>query len=494
MAGEGKNVIRHGRLYGLANLISRSSGLVLLPVYTHILTPLEFGLYASTILVTDLVSVVLGMGLGRALIRFHVEQETEEGKDAVLWTALATFAVLSAAIAVLAYPVARIAAELLFGSTDEAWLFTWAIWALIPTTLFNIQLNYIVVLKKSAFYLAISVLKAGLFIALNLWIVVWLGLGVFGIVISTFIASALVVGVILVRMVATTTIATSRPLFVDMVKFGAPLVPTILLDTVMASLDRYIISPVQGTAALGYYGLGVRLASLINLFVTSPFLQIWGVRQLEALQADGDQRELPTVFFQFTLVLLFISAAIGLFSGLAVQIVASEAYAPAAAVLPWLAAAQVAVALRNFAEIGLHHAKKTSPLMTVAFVSLAVAVPLYWGAVHAAGIVGVAAASLALALFRTGLTMVWADRHSGLIRLFPWVRLGFAAIISTVAVLVGAALEGRFLPLHEILLKLTVLSALALVLGLMFGRQDRSGQGMASVPQAKDAASPSSRS
>jgi O-antigen/teichoic acid export membrane protein len=484
-SSETKNVIRHGRLYGLANLISRSSGLVLLPIYTHILEPVEFGLYASTILVTDLISVVLGMGLGRALIRMHVEQETQAGRDAVVWTAMAMFAVMSVVIAALAHPIALLATNLLFGSTDEAWLFSWAIWALIPSTLFNLQLNYIVVLKKSAFYLAISVLKAFLFIALNLWIVVWLGHGVFGIVISTFSASAIVVGVILTHMVRTASIGISRPLIVEMAKFGAPLVPTILLDTVIASLDRYIISPVQGTAALGYYGLGVRLASLINLFVTSPFLQIWGVRQLEALQADGDQRELPNVFFQFTLVLLLISAVIGLFSGLAVQIIADDAYAPAAAVLPWLAAAQVAVALRNFAEIGLHHAKKTSPLMVIALISLALAVPLFWGAVHVAGIVGVAAASFLLALFRTGLTMVWADRHSGLIRLFPWVRLGFAAIISTVAVLVGTILDGRFPPTQEILLKLAILSALTLALGLLLRRADWMKLGSGDVPRAK---------
>ncbi|MBB3021698.1 O-antigen/teichoic acid export membrane protein [Microvirga lupini] len=488
---ETKSVIRHGRLYGLSNLISRSSGLVLLPVYTHILTPVEFGLYASTILVTDLISVVLGMGLGRALIRMHVEQETQVGKDAVVWSAMAMFAAMSVVIAVLAHPIALLATNVLFGSTEEAWLFTWAIWALIPSTLFNLQLNYIVVLKKSFFYLIISVLKAFLFIALNLWIVVWLGLGVFGIVVSTFCASAIVVGVILAYMVRTTSIVMSRPLSVEMAKFGAPLVPTILLDTVIASLDRYIISPVQGTAALGYYGLAVRLASLINLFVTSPFLQIWGVRQLEALEADGDQRELPNVFFQFTLVLLLISAAIGLFSGLAVQIIADDAYAPAAAVLPWLAAAQVAVALRNFAEIGLHHAKKTSPLMVIAFISLAVAVPLYWGAVHVAGIIGVAAASFLLALLRTCLTMGWADRHSGLIRLFPWVRLGFAAIISTVVVLVGTTFDGRFLPIQEILLKLGVLAVLAVVLGLLAGGTDWIKQRTGKVPQVKDAASPS---
>lgn len=488
MAGsELKTVVRHGRLYGLANLISRSSGLVLLPIYTHILTPLEFGLYASTILVTDLVSVVLGMGLGRALVRLHVEQQDETGKGAVLGTALAAFAVIAAVVALLAYPISLIASHLLFGSTDTAWLFVWAILALIPTTLFNIQLNYIVVLKQSSFYLIISVIKAALFIAFNLWLVVWLGQSVFGIIAATFAASAIVVSIILARMAHTTKLSVSRPILIEMVKFGGPLVPTVLLDTVMSSLDRYIISPVQGPAALGQYGLGLKLASLLNLFVTSPFLQIWGVRQLEALQEKGENRELPNVFFQFILVLIVICVGIALFSGMIVRIVADDAYMPAATVLPWLAAVQVAAALRNFGEIGLHHAKKTSPLMTIALVSVIVAAPSYWIAMRTGGIVGIAMACLGVMLFRTGLTMVWASRHSGLIRLFPWGRLTMATLVATITVSIGAAFDGRFPPLQEALLKLAALATCAALLGTLLGRSERPKEEAHAIPQVEDA-------
>lgn len=488
MAGsELKTVVRHGRLYGLANLISRSSGLVLLPIYTHILTPLEFGLYASTVLVTDLVSVVLGMGLGRALVRLHVEQEEQTGKDAVLGTALAAFAAMSMVIALLAYPIALIATQLLFGATDATWLFVWAIWALIPTTLFNLQLNYIVVLKQSSFYLVISTVKAALFILFNLWLVVWLDEGVFGIVIATFVASAIVVSIILIRMFRTASMGVSKPLLIELMKFGGPLVPTVLLDTVMSSLDRYIISPIQGPAALGQYGLGVKLASLLNLFVTSPFLQIWGVRQLEALQEKGENRELPNVFFQFILALMVISVGISLFSDMIVRIVADEAYAPAATVLPWLAAVQVVAALRNFGEIGLHHAKKTSPLMTIALVSLIVAAPAYWFSMKAGGIVGVAIAGLGVMLIRMGLTMYWANRHSGLIRLFPWGRLTIATLLATIAVSLGDVSEGHFPLLQEMLLKLAVLAAFAAILGILLGRSERQKEEGRAIPQVEDA-------
>ncbi|KAB0265168.1 lipopolysaccharide biosynthesis protein [Microvirga brassicacearum] len=468
-----KNVVRHGRLYGLANLVGRFSGLVLLPVYTHVLDPEQFGLYTSAVLVTDLLSVVLGMGLGRALVRLHVEQGEETGKDAVLGTALATFAAMAVVIALLAYPIAHVSSRLLLGSADTAWLFTWAIWGLIPSTLFNLQLNYIIVTKQSSFYLAISVAKATLFIVFNLWLVVWLGYGVFGIVISTFIASTIVVGTILGRMFATTSMSISKPVLIELLKFGGPLIPTILLDTVMTSLDRYVIGPTQGAAALGQYGLGLKLASLLNMLVTSPFLQIWGVRQLEALQEGQESRELPNVFFQFTLVLMTICVGIGLFSTEIIRLIADDAFLPAATVLPWLAAIQVVAAVRSYAEVGLHFAKRTAPLMSIALVSLIVAAPTYWFAVQAAGIIGVAAACLAVMLFRTGLTVHWANRHSPLIRALPWSSLAFAVALALVALATGWMWGARGSMLQDALVKFATFSVFAAGIGVMLFRNDQ---------------------
>ncbi len=434
---ESKTILRHGRIYGLANLVNRGAGLILLPVYTHVLTPVEFGLYASIVLVTDILSVVLGMGLGRALVRLHVEQQDEAGQGAVLGTALAAYAGMSLLIAILAYPASLIASKHLFGLENEAWVFAWAIWGLIPSTLFNLQLNYIIVLKRSGFYLFVSLVKAVLLTGLSLWLVVLLGEGVFGIVLATLVGSTVVSLIILIDMYRTTSMSLSRPILVDLLKFGSPLVPTIMLDTIQSSLDRYVIGSLQGPAALGHYGLGLRVTSLLNLFVTAPFMQIWGVRQLEVLQAGDGSRELPQIFFRFMIVLIGIGVALSVFRDEVIRIIAADAYAPAASVLPWLACVQVLAALRSFGEVGLHHAKKTSPLIAISLVSLLIGAPIYWIVALNAGIVGVAAVCAGVMLVRTGLTLVWADRHSGLVRLFPWH--GLVAVVGIAAASVTCA-------------------------------------------------------
>jgi O-antigen/teichoic acid export membrane protein len=433
---ESKTVVRHGLLYGLANLVNRSAGLILLPVYTHVLTPQQFGVYASLVLVTDLVSVIVGLGLGRALLRLYIEREEQSGKGEVVGTALVAFGFVGLVIALLAYPIGLLSNRLLFNNDDTAWLFAWAIWALIPTTLFNLQLNYIVALKKSSFYAFISAIKATLFIILNLWLVVFEQLGVFGIILSTLVAITVVVAILLVNMARTLPLRFSMSALVDLLRYGGPLVPTILLDTVQFSIDRYVVGPMEGAIGLGYYGLGLRVASLLKLFVIAPFLQIWNVRQLEELQEGNTSSELPRIFFRFMVGLMSLCVAISLFKDIIIQIIASDAYAPAASVLPWLVAVQVVIGLRSFSEIGLLHAKKTASLIPISLISLCLAIPTYWLVVTLnLGITGVAAACLAQVTFRTCLTLYWADRHSSIVRMFPWGRFMLASLVATACVI-----------------------------------------------------------
>ena len=42
---ESRLIWRHGRIYGVGNLLNRTAGLVLIPVYTHKLSVEEFGVY-----------------------------------------------------------------------------------------------------------------------------------------------------------------------------------------------------------------------------------------------------------------------------------------------------------------------------------------------------------------------------------------------------------------------------------------------------------------
>lgn len=396
---------RHSRIYGVGNVVNRLAGLVLLPVYLHVLSPGEFGVLAIVTLTTDVLGVLLGLGLGRAFIRFHAAAQTDGERDRLLVTSLLLLLSLGAPFAILAFPIARLASELLFSGHEHTVVFAYANLSVVFTVLLNFELSCLMAKKASKAYFLASAYKSLLMLATNLFLVVYAGLGVKGVVLGTLLSSIVVGGILLLSLLRgrrlTGSVRTARKLIV----FAAPLIPSVLLDTVAAALDKVAINHFAAPSAVGGYSSGQRLSSLLQLFVVQPFMQIWAVRRLEVLEHGTAQgrSSLAWVFDCFFVILCAAALFVSLFAPEIVALIAAAEYAPAAEVVPILALAELVLVYRSFFELNVYRANATRHLPWVSLVTVAVAVPVYVWLVSAYGIEGAALAFLAMAILRVGL-------------------------------------------------------------------------------------------
>lgn len=425
-------VLKHGRVYSVANIVNRAAGLVLLPVYLHVLEPAEYGLLALVTVTTDLIGVVLGLGLGRAVLRLYVGAADDSTRDALLVTALALVAALGLGFALVAMPVAALTSRLMLGSAEHMALFAWANLSVVFAVLFNFQLSCLVARKASGIYFLAAVAKTGLMLGINVMLVVSLGLGVFGVILGTLISSAVLAAVLAAELLRGRRLRVSRTAARELVVFAAPLVPSVLLDTLVQTLDKIALSRLATPSAVGAYATGQRLSSLIMLFVVQPFMQIWAVRQLEAEDHLGaaERASLARVFDLFLVVLSASALTVALFAPEIVAIIADEAFAPAAAVVPTLALAEIVLLFRSYFEIGVFHANATRYLPWVSLATLIAALPAYAGCVAAFGARGAAYAYLATAVVRVALVAAVARRVS---------RFGRDLVPAHVALAVGGA-------------------------------------------------------
>ena len=140
---EAKSIWRHSRIYAVGSILNRSSGFILLPVYAHVLTPADYGVYAIVVVVTELLSVVLGLGLGRALVRMYVEASDEREKARVSSTAFCAFGGMCLLFAALTPWIAEHTVLAIYDEPTLSWIFAIAIWGMLFTALFHIQLSLI---------------------------------------------------------------------------------------------------------------------------------------------------------------------------------------------------------------------------------------------------------------------------------------------------------------------------------------------------------------
>ncbi len=458
-----KTIWKHSRIYGLGNVVNRAAGIILLPVYINVLAPEEFGLYALITIATELLAMVLGMGLGTALVRSYVDRRGDVERHRVVSTAIITYLFLALLFALLADPLAYATCILLFGSPQHQWLFTLAYWALIFTVLFETQLNYIRVRKKSLQYLLVSIGKAVLFLVLNLLFLLVLDLRVLGIVYGTLFSAAVISVALLASILSRTGFRFSIRILRELASYGLPLVPASFIDVAITSLDKYVLNLLVTTAAVGNYAVGDRLASLLRMFIAAPFTQIWVVRRLETLsqEEDDDEVTFSNIFHYFLIVITGAALTLAMFSPEIVALIASREYLDAALVVPLLACAQILATIEMNFEIGIHHARKTWFLALRSAITLVAAIPLFYFLIASFGLLGAATARLLVHLIRTSLVAWFAIPLSPVVRMFLWrpalsvLALGvlaytisvllFETTVSPLALVVKAGLLALFL-------------------------------------------------
>ncbi|MGK0377512.1 MAG: O-antigen/teichoic acid export membrane protein, partial [Patiriisocius sp.] len=96
-----KKLFQQTFIYGLATVLPRALAIVLVPLYTNVMEPSEFGVYATLMSYIILGNVVLSYGMETAFFRFINKRPKE--KKQVQSTALTTVFISSISFFLIAY-------------------------------------------------------------------------------------------------------------------------------------------------------------------------------------------------------------------------------------------------------------------------------------------------------------------------------------------------------------------------------------------------------
>src|SRR5690349_13757363 len=113
-----RRVTRQLVAYGTADVMVLVVNFLLLPIYTRVLSPREYGALAMLLVCEAFLKVVNRWGLDQSFLRLYYDQP-DEGRQKVLATTIAIFiAAANGAIALLLLAAAAPVNRLLFSSLD----------------------------------------------------------------------------------------------------------------------------------------------------------------------------------------------------------------------------------------------------------------------------------------------------------------------------------------------------------------------------------------
>jgi O-antigen/teichoic acid export membrane protein len=429
------DTVKHGLVFGLGSLANKLIGFLLIPLYTRVLSPAEYGLFALTSVTGSVVGILLNMGLSSSVFRcYYASSELEERKrvlaTALFWSAgsgvlfVAALWMLSAPLSTLIFgsPTYRLFLQIIFAT--EALLAAQH----VPFASFRAR-------RQSARY---SVLNAARFVvgaSLNILFIVGLSMGILGLLLAGVINAALFLVVSLIMIRDQLTLAFSPATARRLLSFGLPLVPAMLASYVLFMADRYFLQRLASTAEVGLYSLGYSFGSLIQVLVVQPFQLIWLPAAFEVEKRPHSGQFFAGALTYLLLIAAWLASALSLLGREALVVMATPAFRSAYSVIPLVAFSYVAYGAHMVVSIGFYLRDKTLFIPAIVMTAACVNIGLNFALIPRHGMLGAAWATLLSYLLLAVMSGIMSQRLYPL--RYEWGRLIKIAAVTGAVLLLG---------------------------------------------------------
>jgi O-antigen/teichoic acid export membrane protein len=454
-----ERLLRDGAAYTLAAVASRGVSILLVPIYTRVLDPVQYGALELILTAGLLVTLVVALEVGQGMARECAEQTDAAQRRTLMSTAL-TFTVLAHALFLgLALAASAPLTQALLGSPT----FTAEVRAglvYIATNAIFLQLqNQLRWDLRVRSYAAVSVLYGALTLAFGA--ALGHAHGLQGVLWGQALAAALscTAGMVLLR--DQIGLALDRHHLRRMLRFSLPLVPSGVAIFASFYINRLILSAFASLPEVGVLGVGQRVAGLAALTIVG--LQgAMAPLVYRHHHESGAPAQIARIFEGFTAAALLICLVMSAFARELIGWLAAPEFSAAASLLPWLAPAVLLSQMYIFAP-GIAIARKTTWQLALTGLSAVLAVGLNLLLIPAWGATGAAVASFAAAAL---FLACWVAASQRLYQLpLRWRSLAMVVSAYVALVLLALAIDRAGWPTPvAFLLRLVLVGALAAVL------------------------------
>jgi len=402
-------LLKESALYSLTAIASPLIGIILVPIYTRVFSPDEYGIIELVATVTALLTILLIAGLENGIGRYYVDTVSHDDKRKIATTGIAYLALTALTLITILMAFSNKLASLLFQSGDYSKVLLLAL-ACVPfmvmvasfTNLLRFRLQ-----PLRAVVLALGTLL--LQTALIIIFVVILNMGIIGIYIAMLITQLVftLVGFFLTYDSYALVFSWARLKLI--LSFGLPYLLLSFCYFIMTNSDRYFLNYYHGLAEVGIYGIGYKVASVIGVAVIG-FQLAWGPFIYSTYKDEDAKRTFARVFNYVSVAACILVLGLSLFSREILYIFATSQYFEAYKVVPFICAALVIYTLGGYFSVGVGIAKKTIHVAWTGMVAALVNLLLNWLLIPRFGMQGAAVSVVFSFLILAVLLMIMSQR------------------------------------------------------------------------------------
>jgi len=355
-----KTTIKQSFVYSLSNIAAKAVGVILLPLYLHNLTVASFGVWDLFDTTIQIVTEIVILGQASALIFLNNSSEYKEKKSSTLFTLTIFILIIGSLLVLATEAIALYFPSFLTGNLVQTEFIRIAAYIILLRVISSLFFAKVRAEENAKFYTIISIVRVLLITVFTFYFLSFQQLGILGGLYAFLFADIITTIILTLKVIPQMKVNFDRKMLSVALKFGIPLVFGSLGFMLLNLSDRYIIKLLLGAKYVAIYGLGYRVAGVLNMFFIYPFTLSLMPIAYKYFGLQDDKRFYSKLMTYSTYIFVWGFVFISLYSPEIVRLFApNEGYDSAYLVIPIILLSYVFSGMRITAQLGMLLTKNT---------------------------------------------------------------------------------------------------------------------------------------
>jgi O-antigen/teichoic acid export membrane protein len=314
--------------YSLVTLLGPVVTILLVPLYTRVLAPADYGVVDIALTFASLVGIFVNLGIDQALNAFFFDDGPDHQRDLITTAALFVGGcglVVGIATAALAAPLAM----LLFKDPGRSPIFYLLALSSVTSPVYGMVSAGLRLQMRVKRVNALGLTYLFATVATNILLILIVHLDAIGIIIANAVTNLTACGLSLILARDVLFGRFSRSLLLPLVRTGLHLLPGTVSVVLLLQVDRLMLTQFVSTGDIGLYSIANKLASMIWVMFSAVGIA-WNPMALEMANQPDAPRQYARVFEYSAIAWMWSALGLGLFAPEILTVFTRAAYVPAA--------------------------------------------------------------------------------------------------------------------------------------------------------------------
>jgi O-antigen/teichoic acid export membrane protein len=400
--------LKDGAIYTIPALVSRGLSLFLIPLYTRVLSPEDYGSLDLFTMFANIVNLTISLEVSQGVARFHAAERDPKKKvlyaSSALWFTVFCYTIFAVLMIAFAQPFS----ELVMGQSELTRVFKIGIVYVFFNAIFYLIQNQLRWELRSKQFAIVSLVYSIITAATSVLLTYVLNWGLSGLLCGMLLGTIAGCSFGLYWLWSSFRLQFSKSLLAEMLRFSSPLVLSGIAVWVSLYIDRVMIKKFLSLHEVGLYGVGYRLASLSGLTMVG-FQGALTPLIYSKHHETATPSEIAKIFRLVIFISLLVFISLVLFTKDILYFFTTEPFYAGGSTVIYLVPAIFLGSLYIFAP-GIGIAKKTHYSIWINIVGASVNLLLNYLLIPHFGIIGASAATMVASLVLFLMQLILSQR------------------------------------------------------------------------------------